>query len=696
MKLLGILSKQIIRMQNLNISKLFRKFGFLGSLIILSAHISIQSVFSQQNDSSILFSNGRPEVYFKFFKPANLSIIDISKIVSIDRRRGDTLYAYASRKQFSKFRQLNLKAEILTAPSLLSKVRMSDYVKGVQAWDAYPTYPAYVQMMQNFASSYPLLCHLDTVGTSVNGHLLLFLEISNHPGAIEPKPEFMYSSTMHGDETTGYVLMLHLIDYLLSNYGTDSLVTRLMNHLHIWINPLANPDGTYFGGDSTVFGAIRTFSDGVDPNRNFPDPSDGPHPDGETWQKENIAMMNFMQKHRFVMSANLHGGDEVMNYPWDTWYKRHPDDSWLQFVSKEFADSVQHYGPAGYFTSVTNDGYIDGYDWYTISGGRQDYMTYFMHGREITIELSVYKTPAASYLPTYWIATYRSFLNYMEESTFGLHGLINDSITGNPVKARIEVLNHDADHSEVYSDSITGYYSRLITAGQYNLLVSSPGYYSRLSRGVSVGNRQTRTLNIKLQSSSANKYPPVVKNDSGKPVDTIIFDMITDSVKSSCLHISDPEKQLAWIDTIHTFNSNVKVSFTPHDSCLVLIPATSFQGSDTMKLVLCDNGNPALCDTITLIARINKSSLVEKIVQVNSLIVFPNPFSDQLNIQIKNADQSEKSIVVYDITGKECLKAKFIGNEKILATGQLRQGFYLLQFYSDSGLMSSRKLIKIE
>jgi carboxypeptidase D len=38
----------------------------------------------------------------------------------------------------------------------------------------------------------------------------------------EYEPEFMYTSTMHGDETVGYVLMLRLIDYLLTNYGNQS------------------------------------------------------------------------------------------------------------------------------------------------------------------------------------------------------------------------------------------------------------------------------------------------------------------------------------------------------------------------------------------------------------------------------------------------------------------------------------------
>jgi hypothetical protein len=39
--------------------------------------------------------------------------------------------------------------------------------------------------------------------------------------------------------------------------------------------------------------------------------------------------------------------------------------------------------PALMFRGVTN-----GYDWYRITGGRQDYVTWFLRGREVTIEVS--------------------------------------------------------------------------------------------------------------------------------------------------------------------------------------------------------------------------------------------------------------------------------------------------------------------
>jgi murein tripeptide amidase MpaA len=100
---------------------------------------------------------------------------------------------------------------------------------------------------------------------------------------------------MHGDEVTGYVLMLRLIDYLLSNYQTDARIKKLIDSTEIWINPLANPDGTYAAGNTDISGATRANANGYDLNRNFPDPESGEYPGG-TRQKETQDMMNFMQK----------------------------------------------------------------------------------------------------------------------------------------------------------------------------------------------------------------------------------------------------------------------------------------------------------------------------------------------------------------------------------------------------------------
>ncbi len=446
-------------------------------------------------EDAFKFIKERGEVDISFeLKDKNI-IHTISKIISVTSVDNNMVFGNVNEKELYQFLKFNLDFKIIS-PAFPTAIETSKSLKVLQDWQTYPTYEQYDSLMKKFASDYPDLCWLDTIGYSEEDRKILFVKISDNVNEKEDEPEFLFSSTMHGDETGGYVLMLRYIDYLLNNYGSDSLVTSLVDEIEIWINPLANPDGTYAGGNHTISGATRRNANGVDLNRNFPDPADGPHPDGNDYQAETLVMMDFMGKHNFILSANFHSGAEVVNYPWDTWSRRHPDDELFQFISHEYADTVQAHS-TGYMTGF-NDGITNGWDWYSIAGGRQDYVTYFLHRREVTIELDNTKIIPESELENLWNYNYRSFLNYTKQCLFGIRGTVTDSITGNPLRTKIEVLDHDQDSSHVYLDSTDGNYYRLIHEGAYNLKFSAPGYYEKQIDSVVVENRKATTLDIQL------------------------------------------------------------------------------------------------------------------------------------------------------------------------------------------------------
>ncbi|MDD5765881.1 MAG: M14 family zinc carboxypeptidase [Candidatus Marinimicrobia bacterium] len=419
-----------------------------------------------------------PEFYFRFKIENQVELERLTRMISIDNVRNLTVYAYANRKEFASFSGLGYAYEILPHPGKLIESKTAKSAAEMSAWTSYPTYETYLGMMNRFATDHPDLCQIVSAGTSVNGRQILFAKISNHVDTEEAEPEVMLTSTMHGDEVVGYVLMLRLIDYLLTNYATDSRITNLLDSTEIWINPLANPDGTYAGGNSTVFGATRYNSNSIDLNRNFPDPAYGDHPDGEIYQPETSAMVSLAETHHFVLSANFHGGAEVVNYPWETWSRLHTDDAWFQSIAHQYADTAQQFGRRGYFNDVEfNDGITNGYCWYPVHGGRQDFMTYFQNGREVTIEISDIKMPATSTLDYYWEANYRSLIHYLENAQFGIRGIVTDPF-GTPLNATITLIGHDADNSEVVTDSDVGDYYRLCSPGTFRMKIESDGFLS--------------------------------------------------------------------------------------------------------------------------------------------------------------------------------------------------------------------------
>ena len=94
-----------------------------------------------------------------------------------------------------------------------------------------------------------------------------------------------------------------------------------------------------------------------------------------------------------------------------------------------YADTAQAYGPPGYMNTL-NNGITNGYQWYPVHGGRQDYVNYFLHGREVTIELSYNKIPDETSLDDYWNYNRKSLLQYIGQVFTGVTGEVTDSVTG--------------------------------------------------------------------------------------------------------------------------------------------------------------------------------------------------------------------------------------------------------------------------
>ncbi|MCX6231892.1 MAG: M14 family zinc carboxypeptidase [Bacteroidetes bacterium] len=538
-------------------------------LFVLTLSIFVISVFSvvtviAQNNNSGNDNIGKiiankTEFHFKFSITSKEEISKLTTIISIDKVVGNQVYAYANQAEFAKFLQLNYNFQLINSDINVDNIKMLDNLnsKQIDAWDAYPTYTTYDSLMTRFQLNYPNLCRTFSIKTLTSGRKLLFVKISDNPDVTENEPKILYTSSIHGNELSGYVLMLHLIDYLLSNYGSNSRITNIVNNTEIWICPLANPDGAFKGGNSSIAMAQRYNGNNIDLNRNYPDPQAGQHPDGNAWQPETMAFMALADSIQFTMSANFHDGSELFNYPWDTWAKGHADSTWWNYVGREFADTIHLYSPSTYFNDMGN-GVTNGYAWYTITGGRQDYMNYYKHCREVTIELTSGQPPAASTLPTYWNYCYHSFLNYIEQGMYGIKGIVTDSVTGNPLKAKIFIQGHDMDSSHVYSVLPLGSYFRPIYTGNYNVTYSSSGYYSK-TINVAVSNKSSLTKDVKLvplyvniQDIEDNNLISLFPNPAQN---TVIVSFNKNTVENSTLELIDVCGKCIYRNTITSKNN---------------------------------------------------------------------------------------------------------------------------------------------
>ena len=456
--------------------------------------------------SNVIAEYGQAEIAVPFSSRTYLD--NLSRRFSVWSVNDKKAFITLSPLDLEKFLELNQPFEIVENKGLEGIVSASG-VDVAMEWDTYPTYPQYDSIMRKFASNYPSLCRLDTIGKSGYGKLIMALKISDNVTQNENEPEVFYTSTMHGDETGGFVLMLHLIDYLLKNYAAVPAVRELVDNLEIWINPLSNPDGTYRTGN-TITIPTRFNSGGFDLNRNFPDPLDT----SIEVPKENQDMIRFMRAHNFVLSANFHAGAEVVNYPWDRYLSRfHADDAWFNSISRAYADTVHKYSTPVYMDFMDN-GVTRGAVWYTVYGGRQDFVTWELQGREVTIELDDIKTTPAAQLGLLWLYNRSSLIGYLGNALYGIHGQVRDSVSLKPLKAKVFIAGHDKDSSHVYSDTLYGAFVRMLAPGSYDITFSAAGYKTKTVKNVNVFKNRNTGLVVDLETD-----PTGTETHYNKPVE---------------------------------------------------------------------------------------------------------------------------------------------------------------------------------
>ncbi|KRY52025.1 Carboxypeptidase E [Trichinella britovi] len=366
------------------------------------------------------------------------------------------------------------------------------------------------QALDNIHSRCPQISRVYSIGESVESRPLSVVEFSLHPGKHEPlKPEFKYVANMHGNEAIGRELLLHLADYLCEMYNRkDAEIQKLINITRIHLLPSMNPDGfekalTFKGLNDWVIG--RENANGVDLNRNFPDLDSllylferegiplNSHllqffSDSGPLEPEVRAVGRWILLIPFVLSANMHEGDLVANYPFDL-----SRDGTEQRYSKTSDDDVFKHLAMSYSTKHANmadpnhepcplagedfsrrGGITNGARWYSVRGGEK------IPNKKI-FQIKILKTSLVH---------------------IGVKGLIKDKKSGEPIAfANVYVVNITNANSPVFIEhsvksAVDGDYWRLLTPGTYNITVLAEGYLSNTKTVKVINSKHTEAVRL--------------------------------------------------------------------------------------------------------------------------------------------------------------------------------------------------------
>ncbi len=113
------------------------------------------------------------------------------------------------------------------------------------SWDRYHTHAEMVQVLEAFHAWYPELTRLDTIGTSIHGHPLVIMEVTNRAtGAAAEKPALYLDGGIHAQELTASEVVLYTMAHLLEGFGRDRQVTELLDTRTFYLHPKVNPAGS--------------------------------------------------------------------------------------------------------------------------------------------------------------------------------------------------------------------------------------------------------------------------------------------------------------------------------------------------------------------------------------------------------------------------------------------------------------------
>ncbi|KAK1894458.1 putative carboxypeptidase X1 [Dissostichus eleginoides] len=377
------------------------------------------------------------------------------------------------------------------------------------------------KLMKSVTEECPDITRIYTIGRSYTGLKLYVMEISDNPGKHElGEPEFRYVAGMHGNEALGRELVLNLMQYLCKEYKKgNQRVVRLVTDTRIHLLPSMNPDGyeeAYKKGSELAGWAEGRYSfEGIDLNSNFPDLNNImwdaeemagdkskvsnhyiPIPEYYTQEDamvspETRAVISWMQDIPFVLSANLHGGELVVSYPFDCtvgWAPQEDtptaDNAFFRWLATVYASTnlvmanpnrrLCHHEDFQAHNNIINGG-----AWHTVPGSMNDFSYMHTNCFEVTVELSCDKYPHVSELPIEWENNKESLLVYMEQIHRGIKGVVRDKMTKQGISdAVIKVEDHDHD----IRSAADGDYWRLLNPGEYKVVVWAEGYIPSMRR----------------------------------------------------------------------------------------------------------------------------------------------------------------------------------------------------------------------
>jgi hypothetical protein len=425
--------------------------------------------------------------------------------------------------------------------------------------DAYRTYETMLAELQALEADHPDICKLYDIGNSMGkeycsqgktnysqfNHDIWALKISANVGQAEDKPAVLFCGEHHAREPIGLEVTMAVLNYIVSHYGKDSVVTKNVDTKEIWFVPLVNPDGhkvvitqqdvwwrkNIRDNDST--NQFENGSDGVDLNRNYvyawggagssPDPAVetycGPAPFSET---ETCAMKSLIDTCKFIAGITFHSYGEAVQYPYAYGISaRAPDYGAMADLASHMAATIP---------SLSGSGSYVPQKWSSLyeAGGIIDDYAYVLYGTFLfTIEIGNEFIPPADSIKRICADNISSAMLLLDRSNhatltghaYTLYGTARSPLVGEVYVQEIDdtITTQTAFRSPFKTNQRFGAYRRMMLPGAYAVTFKpdSACYAPQTFTNVNVVNNDTTLLDFVYPLSGIPNNAGVSQNPSG-------------------------------------------------------------------------------------------------------------------------------------------------------------------------------------
>ena len=111
-------------------------------------------------------------------------------------------------------------------------------------FDTFYDYAELTERLHALVAAYPKLARLESIGQTHQNRDIWAVTLTNpDTGPADTKPGYYLDAQIHAEEHATSAVALYTVHYLLSSYGQDEEVTRLLDGQAFYILPRLNPDG---------------------------------------------------------------------------------------------------------------------------------------------------------------------------------------------------------------------------------------------------------------------------------------------------------------------------------------------------------------------------------------------------------------------------------------------------------------------